>query len=614
MKKNFIKILSIINIIIILATMFNTKEIEKNKYNKVEIPATQIRKNGINNFPESYKKLLQKLVNKTGHTNWKFVALYTDIDWNELVSKESQDLKNTIIKNEANNYPESWYCSCGKEGDAGYYCASKDIISYYLDPRNFLTEITIFQFLDLSNNINVSVSDIEKLVDGTFLDGEANGIRYAQMIYDASKESGESAYSLVIKIFQELGKNSQGNMPYVVSGLDEKYPNVYNFFNYGAKDGDNNIELALEYAYNAGWTTPYKAIVEGAKLLSNNYLNQGQNTKYTYKFDIIGNTLEELYVHQYMTNVQDPNNQANMLYEAYYNNGLLNRDLTFIIPVYKNMPTYVKLPSNETGNLYYVSSNYTSVFLRNGPGGAGSGYINIAALLKDTVVSVLQTGINGWAKVKYNDLEGYMSEDYLTPVNTVKDTYKVPSISELPFVDVDADNWYYNSVKYCFDNKIIMGTTNETFSPNTNVTRGNLVTILWRMEGSPKVSGNLSFPDVKETDYYYEAVKWAERTGVVHGYDTGKFGPNNNISREQLATILNNYAKYKKKDTKVESDLSKFEDNKKISSYAREAVSWAVAKKVMSGKVNGTIVDPQGRATRAEAAAMIQNYCSYIGR
>ena len=614
MKKSLIKILSIINIVIILITMFNTKVFAQTKYNQVEIPATQIRKNGINNFPESYKKLLQKLVNKTGHTNWKFVALYTDIDWNELVSKESQDLKNTIIKNEANNYPESWYCSCGKEGDAGYYCASKDIISYYLDPRNFLTEITIFQFLDLSNNISVSVSDIEKLVDGTFLDGEANGIRYAQMIYDASKESGESAYSLVIKIFQELGKNSQGNMPYVVSGLDEKYPNVYNFFNYGAKDGDNNIELALEYAYNAGWTTPYKAIVEGAKLLSNNYLNQGQNTKYTYKFDIIGNTSDELYEHQYMTNVQDPNNQANMLYEAYNNNGLLNNDLTFIIPVYKNMPTYVKLPSNETGNLYYVSSNYTSVFLRNGPGGAGSGYINIAALLKDTVVSVLQTGINGWAKVKYNDLEGYMSEDYLTPVNTVKDTYKVPSISELPFVDVDADNWYYNSVKYCFDNKIIMGTTNETFSPNTNVTRGNLVTILWRMEGSPKVSGNLSFPDVKETDYYYEAVKWAERTGVVHGYDTGKFGPNNNISREQLATILNNYAKYKKKDTKVESDLSKFEDNKKISSYAREAVSWAVAKKVMSGKVNGTIVDPQGRATRAEAAAMIQNYCSYIGR
>ena len=614
MKKIVLKFFIVVILSMLIISLINPIVFAQTNYNQVEIPATQTRKNGINNFPDSYKTLLQKLVNKTGHSNWKFVALYTDIDWNELVSQESTHLKNTLIKNDANNYPDSWYCSCNQEGDSEYYCASKDIISYYLDPRNFLTEITIFQFLDLSNNIKASVANIEKLVDGTFLDGESNGIRYAQMIYDAAEASGESAYSLVIKIFQELGRNNQGNMPYVVSGKDEKYPNVYNFYNYGAKDGDNNIELALEYAYNAGWTTPYKAIVEGAKLVSSNYLSQGQNTKYTYKFDVIGNSFDKLYKNQYMTNIQDPNNQANMLYEAYSSNGLLNNDLTFIIPVYKNMPTYVKLPSNETGNLYYVSSNYTSVFLRNGPGGAGSGYINLAALLKDTVVSVLQTGINGWAKVRYNGIVGYMSEDYLTPVNTKKDTYKVPSVTELPFTDVDADNWYYNSVKYCYDNGLIMGTTDTTFSPNTNVTRGNLVTILYRMEGYPKVEGTVSFPDVKESDYYYEAVKWAEKTGVVHGYETGKFGPNNNISREQLATILNNYAKYKRKDTSARTDLTRFTDNAKISSYAKEAISWAVASKVMSGKKEGTLADPQGRATRAEAAAMIQNYCSYIGR
>ena len=134
------------------------------------------------------------------------------------------------------------------------------------------------------------------------------------------------------------------------------------------------------------------------------------------------------------------------------------------------------------------------------------------------------------------------------------------------------------------------------------------------MEGSKSVEGEMKFPDVKASDYYYEAVKWAEKTGVVHGYDTGKFGPNNNISREQLATILNNYAKYKKKDTSASTDLSKFTDNGRISSYAREAVSWAVAKKIISGKDNGTRVDPSGRATRAEAAAMIQNYCYNVGR
>ena len=108
---------------------------------------------------------------------------------------------------------------------------------------------------------------------------------------------------------------------------------------------------------------------------------------------------------------------------------------------------------------------------------------------------------------------------------------------DLPFTDVSRSNWYYNSVEYCYKNGIIYGTTETKYSPNTNVTRGNLVTILWRIEGSPKVSGNLSFPDVKESDYYYEAVKWAQKSGVVHGYDTGKFGPNNNITREQLATI-----------------------------------------------------------------------------
>ena len=606
------RIISLVIVILLVGICIMPKTYAAKTYNQIFVPATEIRKNGINNFPESYKILLQKLVNKTGHKNWKFVPLYTDIDWNELVSKENTHLKNTIIKN--GEYPDSWYCNCNMEGDTGYYCASKDIISYYLDPRNFLTEITIFQFLDLSNDKNMSVSKIENLVDGTFLDGEANGIRYAKMIYDAANESGESAYSLVIKIFQELGKKAEGDLPYVVSGRDEKYPNVYNFYNYGAKDGDNNIELALEYAYNAGWTSPYKAIVEGAKLLSSSYLKQGQNTKYTYKFDVIGKNISDLYSHQYMTNVQDPNNQSNMLYEAYMQNGYLNGELTFIIPIYKNMPEYVKLPSVQTENLYYVSSNYTSVFLRNGPGGSGSGYINIAAVPKDSLVTMIKPGINGWAQVQYGDLIGYMSESFLTKVNTKKDTYKIPSISELPFVDIDADAWYYNSVKYVYKNNIIYGISDDKFSPNTNLTRGNLVTILWRMEGSKTVIGELKFNDVKPGVYYYEAVKWAEKNNIINGYTETEFGPNNNIKREQLATILMNYAKYKKKDTTKRADLSKYIDSIKVSSYAKEAVSWAIATKIISGKVNYTKIDPFGKATRAETAAMIENYCNYVGR
>ena len=180
--------------------------------------------------------------------------------------------------------------------------------------------------------------------------------------------------------------------------------------------------------------------------------------------------------------------------------------------------------------------------------------------------------------------------------------------------DVNEDDWYYNSVIYCATNKIIYGTSNTTFSPNKNLTRGNLVTLLWRMEGSPKISGEQKFSDVKQDAYYYEAIKWAEKNKVVNGYDDGKFRPNNNITREQLATILKNYADYNKKDTSKRADLNKFIDNKGISSYAKDGVSWAVATKVMSGKENGTRVDPSGNASRAEAAAMIANYCNYIGK
>ena len=184
----------------------------------------------------------------------------------------------------------------------------------------------------------------------------------------------------------------------------------------------------------------------------------------------------------------------------------------------------------------------------------------------------------------------------------------------LPFKDVSRDTWYYNSVEYCTNNGIIYGTSDTTFSPNNKLTRGNLVTLLWRMEGSPKISGEQKFSDVKQDAYYYEAIKWAEKNKVVNGYDDGKFRPNNNITREQLATILKNYADYNKKDTSKRADLNKFIDNKGISSYAKDGVSWAVATKVMSGKENGTRVDPSGNASRAEAAAMIANYCNYIGK
>lgn len=184
---------------------------------------------------------------------------------------------------------------------------------------------------------------------------------------------------------------------------------------------------------------------------------------------------------------------------------------------------------------------------------------------------------------------------------------------ENPFTDVPSNTYYYNAVNYCYKNKIISGTSVTKFSPNTDISRGMFVTILWRMDGSKIVNGK-TFTDVKNEEYYSNAVKWAESVKIVSGYENGKFGPNDKITREQLATMLLNYAKYKKKDISKRTELNKYADYSGISGYAKDAMSWAVAKKVIRGKNNETKLAPRGKATRAEAVVMIANYCEYVGR
>lgn len=179
----------------------------------------------------------------------------------------------------------------------------------------------------------------------------------------------------------------------------------------------------------------------------------------------------------------------------------------------------------------------------------------------------------------------------------------------IPFTDIKTTDWYYGSVKYVYNNKIILGKTNTLFKPNDKLTRGELVTILWRMAGNPSTKTENKFKDVKTGQYYYEAVKWVAANKVVNGYSEEKFGPNDNITREQLAIMLNNYARYKKKEINKLEDISKYKDEKSVSSYAVSAIRWAIGNKIISGKDEGTRIDPRGLASRAEAAAMIQNYC-----
>ena len=187
--------------------------------------------------------------------------------------------------------------------------------------------------------------------------------------------------------------------------------------------------------------------------------------------------------------------------------------------------------------------------------------------------------------------------------------------TKLSFKDVPENEWYYEAVKYVYEKKIILGYNTTTFAPDDKITRGMLVTILYRMEGSPKVTAVSKFSDVQNTkEYYYNAVNWAVANNIVSGYsdskNKGKFGPDDNITREQLAVILWKYSKYKGKFRVVKTDFSKFTDSAKISEYAKNGMNWALGVEVMHG--SGGKLNPQGTASRAEAAAMLSNYCKNV--
>lgn len=380
---------------------------------------TQFSKDGIENFPESYRAYLTEL--KEEHPNWNFEAYYTGISWDELVSSETDCGHNRIIA----TADSLWKCSCGNVA-AGYACASDDIIKYYMDPRNFLkNDVLVFQFLEMTYNSSVQNKEgVESIIKNTFMNSsvyiEGHGtMTYAEIIMEAAKESNMSPYSIATKIIQEVGSKGSAS----VTGTYAGYENNYNFYNYGAYDGGEAISNGLQYAKEHGWNNQYTAIVEGAKLLANSYTNQGQNTAYFYKWDVIGTTSSELYRHQYMTNIQDPKNQSQILYNTYLNNSILDASLNFIIPIYDNMPNLQKLPTTLTsadGELYY--SVGTDINVRSSPGTSTQTIGKISEL--DEVVAMIDRKVataDGleWDKVKLsNGVIGYVASKYLATCST----------------------------------------------------------------------------------------------------------------------------------------------------------------------------------------------------
>ena len=196
---------------------------------------------------------------------------------------------------------------------------------------------------------------------------------------------------------------------------------------------------------------------------------------------------------------------------------------------------------------------------------------------------------------------------------TVKATFvetQEPAPAE-PFPDVDENDWFYDAVVYAYQNELMNGVGDNRFAPNSATTRGMLVTILYRLEGEPAVTGEADFDDVGDT-WYTDAVIWAAANDIVNGIGDNQFGPENTLTREQLVTMLYRYAQNKGYDVTASADLSGYPDAGKVQTYAQEAMSWAVAEGIVEG-MDGNL-NPAGNATRVQIATILMRFCEGVAK
>ena len=313
-------------------------------------------------FPESYWESLREL--HAIHPEWNYMAYHTGLQWQEVIDMESRLGYNLISGSNLayRSVAEGAYDVVNKRfyvyDGSNWYCANRETISYYIDPRNFLNQYNIFMFLNLSFHESETPETIQKLLDTTFMKGtdSVSGMTYAEIFYEAGSKGGVSPIYLAVLARQEQGTSGSRactGESFTYNG--RTYSGLYNFYNIGATSGEDNWKKGLIYAnggesgsytsYNRPWTSPYKAIVGGGMWIADGYINDGQNTMYFQKFNV---TADNTYGHQYMTNVQAAYSQSGAMYDTYDLSDSLDQPLNFTIPVFKGMPAKTELPTTYT--------------------------------------------------------------------------------------------------------------------------------------------------------------------------------------------------------------------------------------------------------------------------
>ena len=419
-------------------------------FHKKDVQAVNLV-DGIENFPESYQGYLEEL--KKEHPNWSFTALYTNLDWNYVIQNENIFGKNLVPKSYNDRWKNTKPGEYNVEVDAGWVDSSKQAVLYTMDPRNFLNEVRIFQFEELSFNSSTnSVDGIEKILYGTefynqivsYLTSSGSTVtmtkKYSDLIYSAGIQSKVSSYHLASRIKQEVGPFLSHSS---ISGKIAGYEGLYNFYNIGATSSSEPMGAiinGLKYARNGNgaseatktkylipWNTKERAITGGGIFIGSSYINVGQNTIYLQKFHVHDTNNGELFWHQYMTNVLAPYSEANIIYKGYANSNLLDLNINFIIPVYNNMPEIQEEspainPSDfEEDNTKVYANVQTILNVRSGP---STSYEKITSVSKNEVMTRIAKGKQSgelWDRVILeNGIVGYVFQNYLEKVPEIE--------------------------------------------------------------------------------------------------------------------------------------------------------------------------------------------------
>ncbi len=376
--------------------------------------ATEFKNAG---FPDSYFEKLAVL--KTAHPNWNFKAVNTGLDFNTAVLNQSYGDRSLLRISMSNNYAylaidassfdyrnDKYIPYDSKTGSDPWCKANTSTIAYYLDPRNFLDDMYIFQFETLSYDESISDEKILNSINSIF--GNDYLKNYSNDFLEAGKQSKVNPIYL-----SSLSKEEVHNGPTPGTAIDGKYNGMYNFYNIGATSGVDPVYRGLQFAAGVDesilkpWNTPSRAIIGGAKWIYNNYVYTGQDTSYFKKYNVVYNYILSKnqkpvynnYEHQYMQNIKAPSSEAATTYKSYINNNMLDLSYTFYIPVYTNMPEKTQL-SNKTG----WPNNYLKNMSINGqniPGfnGEVENY-NYNLDINNPVITIGATSVSSSAKIE----------------------------------------------------------------------------------------------------------------------------------------------------------------------------------------------------------------------